>query len=33
MSRRSRSFRRWLRSLIGHDVFQRPQCRLPMLTL
>ncbi|HET7240717.1 MAG TPA: FkbM family methyltransferase [Gemmatimonadales bacterium] len=33
MSRRSRSFRRWLRSLVGRDVFQRPQCRLPMLTL
>jgi FkbM family methyltransferase len=33
MSRRSRGFRRWLRALVGRDVFQRPQCRLPMLTL
>ena len=33
MSRRSRTFRRWLRSLVGRDVFQRRQCRLPMLTL
>jgi len=33
MSRRSRTLRRWLRSLIGRDVFQRRQCRLPMLTL
>jgi FkbM family methyltransferase len=33
MSRRSRTFRRWLRSLVGRDVFQRPQCRLPMLRL
>jgi FkbM family methyltransferase len=33
MSRRSRAFRRWLRSLVGRDVYQRPQCRVPMLTL
>jgi len=33
MSRRSRTFRRWLRSLVGRDVFQRPQCRRPMLRL
>src|SRR5262249_24376665 len=33
MSPRSRRFRPWLRSLIGRDGFQRPQCRLPMLTL
>lgn len=33
MSRRSRTFRRWLRALVGRDVFQRPQCRRPMLRL
>ena len=33
MSRRSRSIRRRLRSLIGRDLFQRSQCHVPMLTL